>query len=220
MKNVIFDMDGVIFDTERLVLSCWRIVAEKYGIPHIEETFRSVIGVSSEGTKKIVREVYGKDFAYESFRQECRNLFAQKIAQTGMPVKSGARELLSFLKINGYRIGLASSTSYDTVVNELTQAGLVGFFEVIIGGDMVKRSKPEPDIYLRACEDMNLVPAETFAIEDSWNGVRSAATAGLKVLHVPDLLEPNEEMEKLSFQIFQDLIDVRNYLAKHTNNWK
>ena len=213
-KQIIFDMDGVIFDTEKLVLSCWSIIAEKYGIPHIEETFRRVIGVSSEGTNQIVREVYGEEFDYESFRKECRGLFARKIAQTGMPMKPGARELLSFLKINGYRIGLASSTSYDTVVNELTQAGLVGFFEVIIGGDMVERSKPEPDIYLRACEAMNLIPKETFAVEDSWNGVRSAATAGLRVLHVPDLLEPGEEMEKLSFGIFEDLIDVRNYLAK------
>ncbi len=82
---------------------------------------------------------------------------------------------------------------------------------------MVKKSKPEPDIYLRACEEMKVLPAETFAVEDSWNGVRSAAAAGLKVIHVPDMQEPNEEMEQLSFQIFEDLIDVRNYLA-HNNN--
>lgn len=93
-------------------------------------------------------------------------------------------------------------------------AKLHDFFETIVGGDMVEKSKPEPDIYLCACQKMEIDPKETFAIEDSWNGVRSAAGAGLRVLHVPDLLEPDEEMERLSYAIFEDLIDVRHYLAK------
>lgn len=213
-KQIIFDMDGVIFDTENLILNCWRFLAEKYDIPQIEDTFRRAIGVSSEGTKKIVREVYGEDFPCEMFWKEWKQLFDQKIEKQGLPVKQGARELLSFLKINGFRVGLASSTRYESVVDELTQAGLIDFFEILVGGDMVERGKPEPDIYLCACEKMGIDPKETFAIEDSWNGVRSAAGAGLRVLHVPDLLEPNEEMERLSYAIFDDLIDVRNYLAK------
>lgn len=213
-KQIIFDMDGVIFDTENLILSCWCFLAEKYDIPGIEDTFRRAIGVSSEGTKKIVREVYGDDFPCEMFWNEWKQMFDQKIEKQGMPVKQGARELLSFLKINGYRVGLASSTRHETVVDELTQAGLIDFFEVLVGGDMVERGKPEPDIYLCACEQMEIDPKETFAIEDSWNGVRSAAGAGLRVLHVPDLLEPNEEMERLSYVIFDDLIDLRNYLAR------
>lgn len=213
-KQIIFDMDGVIFDTENLILNCWCFLAERYDIPQIEDTFRRAIGVSSEGTKKIVREVYGEDFPCEMFWKEWKQLFDQKIEKQGMPVKQGARELLSFLKINGFRVGLASSTRYESVVDELTQAGLIDFFEILVGGDMVERGKPEPDIYLCACEKMGIDPKETFAIEDSWNGVRSAAGAGLRVLHVPDLLEPNEEMERLSYAIFDDLIDVRNYLAK------
>lgn len=213
-KQIIFDMDGVIFDTENLILSCWCFLAEKYDIPQIEDTFRRAIGVSSEGTKKIVREVYGDDFPCEMFWKEWKQLFDQKIEKQGMPVKRGARELLSFLKINGYRVGLASSTRHETVVDELTQVGLIDFFEVLVGGDMVERGKPEPDIYLCVCEKMEIDPKETFAIEDSWNGVRSAAGAGLRVFHVPDLLEPNEEMERLSYAVFDDLIDLRNYLAK------
>lgn len=213
-KQIIFDMDGVIFDTENLILSCWCFLAEKYDIPQIEDTFRRAIGVSSEGTKKIVREVYGDDFPCEMFWKEWKQLFDQKIEKQGMPVKRGARELLSFLKINGYRVGLASSTRHETVVDELTQVGLIDFFEVLVGGDMVERGKPEPDIYLCVCEKMEIDPKETFAIEDSWNGVRSAAGAGLRVFHVPDLLEPNEEMERLSYAVYDDLIDLRNYLAR------
>lgn len=213
-KQIIFDMDGVIFDTENLILSCWCFLAEIYDIPRIEDTFRRAIGVSAEGTKKIVREVYGDDFPCEMFWKEWKQLFNQKIEKQGLPVKRGARELLSFLKINGYRVGLASSTKHQDVVDELTQTGLIDFFEILVGGDMVERGKPEPDIYLCVCEQMEIDPKETFAIEDSWNGVRSAAGAGLRVLHVPDLLEPNEEMERLSYAIFDDLIDLRNYLAK------
>lgn len=213
-KQIIFDMDGVIFDTENLILSCWCFLAEKYDIPNIEDTYRRAIGVSSEGTKKIVREVYGEDFPCDVFWAEWKQLFEQKIQKQGLPVKQGVREILSFLKINGFRVGLASSTGYETVVDELTQAGLIDFFEILVGGDMVKHGKPEPDIYARACEEMGIDPRETFAVEDSWNGVRSAAGAGLRVLHVPDLLKPNEEMEKLSYAIFDDLFDVRRYLAK------
>ena len=89
------------------------------------------------------------------------------------------------------------------------------FFDVIVGGDMVEKSKPEPDIYLDVCEKMKINPKDTYAIEDSHNGVRSAAAAGLKVLHVPDMLKPTEEMEQLSYMIFPDLIEVREYLAKN-----
>lgn len=214
-KQIVFDMDGVIFDTENLILGCWRFVAEKYNVPHIEETFRRVIGTSSEETKDILYEVYGEDFPLQTFWREWRQQYEYRIAESGLPVKPGVRELLSFLKINGYRIGLASSSRYETVKENLTTAGLLDFFEVIVSGDMVKKSKPEPDIYLCACEKMKIVPEDTFAIEDSYNGVISATRAGLNAILVPDLIEPDEEMERLSFAVFEDLVDVRNYLAEH-----
>lgn len=214
-KQIVFDMDGVIFDTENLILGCWRFVAEKYNVPHIEETFRRVIGTSSEETKDILYEVYGENFPLQTFWREWRQQYEYRIAESGLPVKPGVRELLSFLKINGYRIGLASSSRYETVKENLTTAGLLDFFEVIVSGDMVKKSKPEPDIYLCACEKMKIVPEDTFAIEDSYNGVISATRAGLNAILVPDLIEPDEEMERLSFAVFEDLIDVRNYLAEH-----
>lgn len=213
-RQIIFDMDGVIFDTERLVLNCGIFLAEKYGIPKIEETFHQTIGTSSQSTKEILYETYGKDFPLETFWEEWQQQYKERVRKFGVPMKEGVRELLSFLKINGYRIGLASSSRYETVEKNLMAAKLHDFFETIVGGDMVEKSKPEPDIYLCACQKMEIDPKETFAIEDSWNGVRSAAGAGLRVLHVPDLLKPDEEMERLSYAIFEDLIDVRHYLAK------
>lgn len=142
-------------------------------------------------------------------------MFDEKIEKNGVPLKTGARELLQFLKINGWRVGLASSTRVQRVEEMLKATNLYDFFEVIVGGDMVEKSKPEPDIYLDVCEKMQINPKDTYAIEDSHNGVRSAAAAGLKVLHVPDMLKPTEEMEQLSYMIFPDLIEVREYLAKN-----
>lgn len=213
-KTIIFDMDGVILDTERLILSCWQIEAVKYDIPDIEGTFRKCIGTDTDTTRQILFDTYGDDFPYDKFRAEYRDLFYKKVDWYGIPVKSGARELLSFLKVNGYRTGVASSTRREVVEQELTDAGLIRFFEVIVGGDMIEKGKPAPDIYQKACGLLGVKPEETYAIEDSKNGILSAKTAGLKVLHVPDLLEPDEEMTALADEIFDDLIQVRNFLAK------
>lgn len=212
-KTMIFDMDGVIFDTENLCLACWQFVAAKYDIDGIEEVFRQCVGVDASDSERLLREWYGEDFPCDLFRRESSFLFHKKTREKGMPVKAGARELLSYLKVNGWRVGLASSTRRAVVREELEQAGLLGFFEVIVGGDMVKRGKPAPDIYLKACGEMKIRPDTAYAVEDSRNGLFSADDAGLRVLLVPDLIEPDAEMEKRAFQIFPDLTEVRRYLS-------
>lgn len=214
-KQIIFDMDGVLFDTENLVFSCWKFAAGKFMLTGIEDVFYQVIGVSSEGTKKIFSKTYGDKLDYAQFREETHRMFDEKIEKNGVPLKTGARELLQFLKINGWRVGLASSTRVQRVEEMLKATNLYNFFDVIVGGDMIEKSKPEPDIYLNVCEKMKINPKDTYAIEDSHNGVHSAAAAGLRVLHVPDMLKPTEEMEQLSYMIFPDLIEVREYLAKN-----
>lgn len=207
-KAVIFDMDGVIFDSEALVLSCWKIVGESYGISGIDELFRRCIGTNAVETRRIVHDYYGEDFDYERFRQKASTLFRQKTKEKGVPVKRGARELLSYLKINGYRTGLATSTRRVRAEEELEQAGLLKYFERLVCGDMVTHSKPHPEIYELACREMGLDPSLTYAIEDSFHGVRSAAAAGMKVIMVPDMIAPDQEMEALAWQIYPSLMGV------------
>ena len=220
-KAVVFDMDGVLFDTERLCQDSWIEVANRRGLPDMEIIFPKCIGRNANDSRQIVLEAYGADFDYEVFRREASDWFWKYLEENGLPVKEGVRELLSWLKEQGWRIGLASSTRRSSVISHLEQAGIKDFFEEIITGDMVEHSKPLPDIYLLACRKLMVDPAETYAIEDSPNGIRSAYRAGMKPIMVPDLLSPDGEMEQLSTCIFPGLLDVLDYFrSQEDERWQ
>lgn len=211
--SVIFDMDGTIFDTERLVLDCWERVGERHGIPGIREVFMRCIGTNHARTQEIVYGHYGKDFPYEKFSDESSVLFHEIADKEGIPVKPGAPELLKYLSEHKIPLGLASSTRLAVVTQELQAAGLYGYFQVVVGGDLLKNSKPAPDIYLMTCERMGVLPEKTYAVEDSYNGIRSAHSAGLHPIMVPDLTPATEEMQSLSAAVFTNLFEVREYFA-------
>lgn len=209
--SVIFDMDGTIFDTERLVLDCWERVGEKHGIPNIREVFIRCIGTNKVRTQEIVYEHYGKDFPFEKFSEESSVLFHEITEKAGIPVKKGAEELLEYLSKNRVMLGLASSTRLAAVTQELQAAGLYDYFQVVVGGDLLKNSKPAPDIYLMTCERMGVLPENTYAIEDSYNGIRAAHSAGMRPIMVPDMTPATEEMRGLSVAVFADLLQVKDY---------
>jgi len=213
-KAVVFDMDGVIFDSERLVIACWKVIADKYEVPEIEVVCRECLGVNATETKQKFLNHYGQDFPYDAYKSEMSKLYHDKYDGGRLPMKKGVTELLQYLKEAGVKVALASSTRRAVVEQELTDAGIIKYFDVVIGGDMVTRSKPEPDIFLKACEELGVSPEEAFAIEDSYNGIRAAAAGKLRPLMVPDLMEPTEEMKELAEQIFADLLEVKSYISK------
>ena len=213
-KAVIFDMDGVIFDSERLVLDCWEKVGEKYHLANIREVFIECIGTNKEKTKEIVHEHFGESFAYDKFAKEASLIFHDVVKSDGLPVKIGVRELLEYLRQNGVPVGLASSTRLAVVEEELKQAGLYDYFQVVVGGDQLKRSKPNPDIYLMACEKMKVLPKDAYAIEDSYNGIRAAYGAGMMPIMVPDILPATEEMQKMSVIVLENLLQVEEYFRQ------
>ena len=216
-KAVIFDMDGVIFDSERLVLEGWQEIAAKYGIKGIEEVLPRCLGVNAQATREIFREYYGQDFPYDEYKKEASALFHSRYGNGKLPLKPGVKELLSYLKENGYLVGLASSTRQAIVEQEIRDAGLMPYFDNLVCGDMLKRSKPEPDIYLKACENLKVEPRMAVAVEDSYNGIRSAKRAGMVPVMVPDMVQPDEEMRSLAHKICKDLFEVKNWISETEN---
>lgn len=174
----------------------------------------SCIGTNKVRTQEIVFAHYGKDFPYEKFSGESSVLFHEITEKEGLPVKAGAREILDYLREEDIPLGLASSTRAAVVTQELEDAGLYDYFQTVVGGDLLKNSKPAPDIYLMTCERMGVLPENTYAIEDSYNGIRSAHAAGLHPIMVPDMMPATEEMQELSERVFEDLFQVREYFSE------
>lgn len=214
LKAVVFDMDGVIFDSERKVVECWIEIAEKYGIKDIEKLCRMCLGTNSTETRKLALEFYGEDFPYDERKAEQSALYHERYDDGRLPMKVGVRELLEFLKENGLKIALASSTRRVVVENQLRDASILPYFDKVVCGDMVSHSKPHPEIFLRACEELSVEPECAIAIEDSYNGIRSAHAAGMRPIMVPDMAEPTEEMEGLAEVILQSLLEVIKYIDK------
>ena len=214
IDTVIFDMDGVIFDSEILVLNSWKEVADRHGVKNIEVACHECLGTNSVVSKQIFLRHYGQDFPYDEYKAEMAKVFFSHASDGRLAKKPGVEELLKYLKENGFKVGLASSTQEATVRRQISEGGLLKYFDQIIGGDMVKRSKPEPDIFLEACRRLKSEPEKCYVIEDSYNGIRAAHTAGMHPIMVPDLMEPTEEMRTLAEEILESLHVVREFMQK------
>lgn len=212
-KAVVFDMDGVIFDSERAVMQCWKEVASRHNIPDIEKAILACTGTTMVRTREIMLNLYGADFPYDEYARESSVIFHSRYDGGRLPMKPGVKELLTFLKEHDKKIALASSTRQQVVTDELRDAGIIEYFDRIICGDMVSRSKPAPDIFLKACEELNISPSDSYAIEDSYNGIRAAHAGGLHPIMVPDLLPADEEMQSLAEIVLPSLTSVMEYLA-------
>lgn len=217
VKNVIFDMDGVIFDTERVYIECCIEAAKALPVPE-EQVYETC--VKCTGTNEFqTMEFFHRDFSPFLTEAECQTLrddsvrfFKKRYTEKLIPMKAGVVELLEYLKEQGIRIALASSTRKDIVERELADAGILHYFESITGGDVVKISKPNPEIYLIACDKMQVSPQECFAIEDSFNGIRAAKAAGMRPIMVPDIVQPTDEIRQMVETVCSDLFDVIDYL--------
>ena len=210
MKAVIFDMDGVIFDSERAVYALWCEMAEKYGFRDVNTPYYKSIGTNRDATRKIFLDFYGKKFPYDEYKKEQSEAYHKKYDGGKLPLKAGIFELLEYLKSCGYFTAVASSTRSEVVRNQIEDANLAKYFDRIIGGDTVTKSKPEPDIFLKAAEGFEF--EEIYVIEDSFNGIRAAFNAGMKPIMVPDMIEPDNEMKEKAEVILPDLLAVKTFL--------
>lgn len=208
IQALVFDMDGLLFDSERIVQRSWQLAGKKLGYPHMGEHIYHTLGMNLNGRNAYFRKTEGEDFPCEAFASEARRQFFRIVSEEGLPVKAGARELLDYASEKGYRIGIATSSRREYARNNLDGAGILSYFDAGVFGDMVERAKPDPEIYLRACAALEMDPGHCMALEDAPAGIRSAYGAGLLPVAVPDLVRMPEELHPMIYRICDTLLDV------------
>ena len=216
MYTIIFDMDGVLFDSENLDKKVWYDLAEQYRIKNIKQAFEECIGTPDTNIISVLDRYLkesGVEMSGEEFRRRTLVMFDEYVDKFGMPLKFYAGECLKALKNKGYKVGLASSTPIERVRKQLSDTGLIGYFDDIVGGGMFTHGKPDPEIFLMSCERLKGIPDESVVIEDSYNGIRAAYAAGMKPIMVPDVLGPDKEMEEKTWKILKDLKEVAELLT-------
>ena len=198
-------MDGVLFDTEKLYERFWCEASEKFGFAMNTEDVAAIRSTDSKIAKRILKERLGKDFDYEGVKKLRIELMHRYTEAYGVELKPGTEEFLRDCKEKHYRIALATTSNMERALDFLTKGGIREYFDEILTGDRVLKGKPDPEIYERAAEGLRLSPMECYAVEDSFNGVRSAYSAGCKVIMVRDRDVPDSEMEQKTYKILTSL---------------
>ena len=207
MKGAIFDMDGLLFDTEAIWQKYWREAANKRG-KELPESFKyEICGSTGENMYNILRKYYQTDDPY-SIYDETFNKYEEEI-NTHIEIKEGVIEILEYLKEHGYKIAIASSSRSQRVENNITKANIKDYFDTYVGGEEVEYGKPHPDIFLKAARKLGVEPGECYVFEDAYNGVNAAYSAGCKVIMVPDLMEPDDDIRS-KCAVYKSLLEVIN----------
>ena len=214
MKAFIFDMDGLMFDTERVFIGAWDYVGEKMGLGKAGFMLYRTLGMNTAGCNQKWREEFGEDVDIDSLWAYTKEYMDDYYSRYAVSVKKGLYELLTYLERKHYKLAVASSTNKEKVERHLRNTGIRQYFSAVITGDMVEHSKPAPDIYLKAAAALGEKPEDCYALEDSRNGLIAANKAGCKAIMVPDLWQPDDEVKQFILGSFDSLLDVRDWLVE------
>ena len=205
---LIFDMDGLMLDSETLAIQGWKHAATTLGIQIPDELFLNLIGLNNNLCRTIMLENLGPSFDFDTANALLHEYKDNYIRKHGVPLKPGLHHILDKLDEIGIKKCVATSTFYDRAVNKLSIANIAHRFEVIIGGDQVPHSKPAPDIFLKAAEKCEIAPKDCVVLEDSGPGTEAAYRAGMRVIVVPDLVVPSEATRKRAYAICENLFEA------------
>jgi HAD superfamily hydrolase (TIGR01509 family) len=204
-RAVLFDMDGLMLDTERPVIGYWIQAGRVLGYEIPREIIYRTIGINDRNSRILFQSEYGPDFPYDDYRREAVRLIHEAAAKQGIPHRPGLLPLLDHLGGLKLPLAVATSTDRETAVWKLTRAGIQDRFAALACGDEVRRGKPAPDIFLLAAQRLGKAPAECIGFEDSPAGLRSLHTAGIPSVFIKDILEPPEDVLAGVWQRYQRL---------------
>lgn len=207
IEAIVFDMDGVILDSETICDIAWSKVCKELNLPDYERALKACLGMNKTDSMEILKQIFGQEFDSKSFLLKTSQAFHQIEETSGVPLMKGAAKALEVLS-KKYPLALASSTRKETVMRQLKAVKVDHYFKTFTCGDMVVHSKPDPEIYLMACKSIGVKPENCVAIEDSPNGVKSAFAAGLKTIMVPDKIQPTQEILSMVWKCCQNLDQV------------
>ncbi|MGN0394287.1 MAG: HAD family hydrolase [Coprococcus sp.] len=209
-KAAVFDMDGVLLDTEKVYRICWKENSMSIGIPEsqLDGICDRLAGGTKSHNEKVFKSIMGEDFDYLPFRKKTMDLFDEYTEKHGIDIKPGVVETFEYLKKRNVKMALATSTHKEKAEYRLGKAGLLKYFDEMVYGDEIERGKPYPDIYLEACRKLNVEPHEAVGIEDSINGIISVSDAGLYTVMVVDLIKPNDITKERTNQVYDNIINI------------
>lgn len=208
IKAVIFDMDGLMINSERVTYDGYVIECGKLGLTMEEEFYKSFLGLPLPTVFQMCYDHFGSSFPMETVLKNVHQYMNDLFEKQGVPVKEGLRDLLKYLKEQGYRTVVATSSTRDRVDKILKQTCLEDYYDDSICGDEVEHGKPNPDIFLKACEKVQVSPSEALVLEDSEMGIQASSSAGIPVICVPDMKYPAPQYAALASRIVGSLTDV------------
>jgi HAD superfamily hydrolase (TIGR01509 family) len=211
--GVIFDMDGILFDTENLTMPMWNTAGKPFGYNITTDVVLRMVGASGERCKEIMQEEYGQDFPYDDVRGAFRKIVREEIERNGVPKKPGLDFLLERLEKAKIPFALATSTRKESAHFMLKKAGIFEKFAATVCGDEIKNGKPAPDIFLLAAEKMGCQPSACAGFEDSTAGLKSLYAAGIRSIFIKDVVQPPEEVLATVWKRCGDLTEAAGVLG-------
>ena len=207
LQAVVFDMDGLMFDSERYIQTAWNQAGTMLGYGSLGDHIEKTLGFNGTKRREFFLDLCGQDFPYDEFLELYRSLYFDRVRKEGIPAKEGLHETLEVLKKLGIRMGVATSSSRENTLKNLEREQISGYFQTVITGDMIQHGKPEPDIYLEACRKLGAEPQDAIALEDAINGIKAAARAGMMPVMITDLIKDTTEVDDILFGRYDSLAE-------------
>ena len=205
---VLFDMDGLMIESERALLQCWREASQELGLEVEDALWLSFVGLSDRACQALLRERFGDEDTLRALLHGLQVRYDAHV-EAGLPLKEGVLELLALLEERGIPRAVVTSTRRERALQKLTSTGLLPHFHDVVAGNEVKHTKPAPDIYLLAAQRLGVAPSLCVVLEDSVPGVRAALAAGMTPIQVPDLVVPDDAVRALGHRIVDSLVHAR-----------